>query len=45
MKVYIMVIGPGHMTKIAAMPIHVYGKNLKKNLFENQKSDNFETWH
>ena len=23
--------GPGHMTKIAAMP--VYGKNLKKNVF------------
>ena len=28
-KVYIF--GPGHMTKMAAMPI--YNKNLKKNLF------------
>ena len=27
--------GPGHMTKMAAMPI--YGKNLK-NLLQNQKS-------
>ena len=27
-KVYIN--GPGHKTKMAAMPIHVYGKNLKK---------------
>ena len=27
-KVYIN--GPGHMTKMAAMPIYIYGKNLKK---------------
>ena len=39
-KVYIN--GPGHMTKMAAMPI--YGKNLKtlKNL-QNQKSYDLET--
>ena len=41
-KVYIN--GPGHMTKMAAMPI--YGKNLKKNLLlQNQKSYDLETWH
>ena len=41
-KVYIK--GPGHMTKMAAMPI--YGKNLKKNLLlQNQKSCDLETWH
>ena len=34
--------GPGHMTKMAAMPI--YGKNLK-NLLRNQKADDFETWY
>ena len=39
-KVYIN--GPGHMTKMAAMPI--YGKNLK-NLLQNQKSYDLETWH
>ena len=33
--------GPGHMTKMATMPI--YGKNLKKN-FRNQKADDLETW-
>ena len=33
---------PGYMTKIAAMPI--YGKNLK-NLLQNQKSYDLETWH
>ena len=33
-KVYIN--GPGHMTKMAAMPI--YGKNLKTLLLQNQKS-------
>ena len=36
--------GPGHMTKMAAMPI--YGKNLKtlKNLLlRNQKADDLET--
>ena len=37
-KVYIN--GPGHMTKMAAMPI--YGKNLK-NLLQNQKSYDLET--
>ena len=41
-KVYIN--GPGHMTKMAAMP--VYGKNLKKNLLlQNQLSYDLETWH
>ena len=34
--------GPGHMTKVAAMPI--YGKNLK-NLLRNQKADDHETWY
>ena len=33
--------GPGHMTKMAAMPI--YGKNLKDFLLQNQKVD-LETW-
>ena len=40
-KVYIN--GPGHMTKMAAMPI--YGKNLKKLLLQNHKSYDLETWH
>ena len=40
-KVYIN--GPGHMTKLAAMPI--YGKNLKNILLQNQKSYDLETWH
>ena len=35
--------GPGHMTKMAAMPI--YGKNLKTLLLRNQKSDDLETWY
>ena len=39
-KVYIK--GPGHMTKMATMPI--YGKNIK-NLLQNQKSYDLETWH
>ena len=35
---------PGHMTKMAAMPI--YGKNLKKNLLlQNQKANELETWY
>ena len=34
--------GPGHITKMAAMTI--YGKNLK-NLLQNQKSYDIETWH
>ena len=38
-KVYIN--GPGHMTKMAAMPI--YGKNLKNLLLQNQKSYDLET--
>ena len=37
MKVYIN--GPGHMTKMATSPI--YGKNL----LQNQKSYDLETWH
>ena len=40
-KVYIN--GPGHITKMAAMPI--YGKNLKNILLQNQKSYDLETWH
>ena len=40
-KVYIN--GPGHMTKMAPMPI--YGKNLKNLLLQNQKSYDLETWH
>ena len=36
--------GPGHMTKIAAMPI--YDRNLKKSLLlQNQKADDLETWN
>ena len=35
---------PGHMTKMAAMPI--YGKNPSKNLLlQNQWIDFNETWH
>ena len=33
--------GPGHMTKMAAMPI--YGKNFK-NLLRNKKTDDLEIW-
>ena len=33
--------GPGHMTKMAAMPR--YSKNLK-HLLRNQKADDLETW-
>ena len=40
-KVYIN--GPGHMTKMAAMPIYV--KTLKNLLLQNQKSYDLETWH
>ena len=40
-KVYIN--GPGHMTKLAAMPI--YGKTFKNLLLQNQKSYDLETWH
>ena len=35
--------GPGHMTKMAAMPI--YGKTFKNLLLQNQKSYDLETWH
>ena len=35
--------GPGHMTKMTAMPIH--GKNLKKHLLQNRKADDLETWY
>ena len=36
--------GPGHLTKMAAMPI--YSKILKKNLLlRNQKTDDLETWY
>ena len=35
---------PGHMKKMAAMPI--YNKNLKKNLLlRNQRADELETWY
>ena len=30
------------MTNMAAMPIHVYGKNL---LLWNQKADDLESWY
>ena len=35
--------GPGHMTKMAAMPI--YGKNLKKSSSLNRWTDFNETWY
>ena len=35
--------GPGHMTKMAAMPI--YAKRIKKLLLRNKKADDFETWY
>ena len=35
--------GPGHMTKIAAMPI--YSKNLKNLLLQNRLADFHETWY
>ena len=38
----VFINGLGHMTKMAAMPI--YGKN-RKNLLQNQKSYDLETWH
>ena len=34
---------PGHMTKMAAMPI--YCKNLKNLLLWNQKAHDLETWY
>ena len=33
--------GPGHMTKMATMPI--YGKNLKKSSSPEQKADDLES--
>ena len=36
--------GPGHMTKMAAMPI-CGKKNLKNRLLRNQKADDLETWY
>ena len=35
--------GPGHMTKIATMPI--YGKTFKYLLLKNQKVNDLETWY
>ena len=35
--------GPGHMTKMATMPI--YGKNLKNLLLQNQMADDLESWY
>ena len=35
--------GPGHMTKMAAMPI--YGKNLNKSSSLEPKGDDLETWY
>ena len=31
--------GTGHMTKMAAMPIYMYGQNLLKYLLKNQRFD------
>ena len=35
--------GPGHMTKMAAMPI--YGENLKNSSSLEKKTDDIETWY
>ena len=35
--------GPGHMTKMVAMPI--YGERLKNLLLRSQKADDLETWY
>ena len=35
--------GPGHMTKMATIPI--YGENLKKSSSLEPKADELETWH
>ena len=35
--------GPGHMTKMAAMPI--YGKNLNNDRIWNQQADDLESWY
>ena len=42
-KVYIHVIGPGHMTKM--VPCLYMVKTFKILLLQNQKSDDLETWH
>ena len=34
---------PGHITKMAAMPI--YGKKIKHLLLWNRKADDLETWY
>ena len=40
----VFINGPGHMTKMAAMPI--YGKNPSKNLLlQNRRADFHETWY
>ena len=36
--------GPGHMTKMAAMPPYMV-KTLKNLLLRNQKADDLETWY
>ena len=35
--------GPGHMTKMATMPI--YGQNPLKIFLQNQKADDLGTWY
>ena len=42
MKIYIN--GQGHMTKMAAISINSKKKNFK-NLLQNQKAYDFETWY
>ena len=39
----VCIIGPGHMTKMAATPI--FGKNLKNLLLQNRQADFQETWY
>ena len=41
MKIYTNELG--HMTNIATMPI--YSKNLKNLLYQNQETDDLETWY
>ena len=40
-KIY-LIFGPGHMTKMATMPI--YSRNLQKFLLQNHWADFLETW-
>ena len=35
--------GPGHMTKMATMPIYIV--KALKNLLQNHKTDDLETWY